>query len=71
MGVEMLCLARLEGIVYRVELTNPPVCADPEMRVHCCHPRGKRGFLTGQKHPVTPQLDRSCIELESKIEMHQ
>jgi len=43
-------------------LTNPPVCADPKMS-------SERGF-PGQKRPSMPQLDQSCMELESKPLRH-
>ena len=58
----MLCLARLEGMACRAGLTNPPICADPEMR-------SERG-LPGQKCPIMPQLDQSCTELETKPLRH-
>lgn len=62
MGLEMLCLIRLEGMTCGVGLTNPPVCADPEMR-------SERSF-PGQKCPIMPQLDQSRTELESKSVRH-
>lgn len=62
MDLEILCLTRLEGMACRVGLKNPPVCADPEMR-------SERSF-PGQKHPIMPQLDQSCIEVKSKPLRH-
>lgn len=62
MDLEILCLTRPEGMACRVGLKNPPVCADPEMR-------SERSF-PGQKHPIMPQLDQSCIEVKSKPLRH-